>query len=247
MRKYLLLVLLVSIGFGQDVLILKMGARYEGEFLGEKSNKVHFKANNFSNIFKTSIKYIKELNQNGKLLIENGEWLVDSQDYLLKLSTNLGASSKEHFKERGISKLKTTNKNFGSGSIIKANDNQIRFVTKPNSLQQMLYRGLLVSYSEKEYLIDIKSIEEITHDTGKLGKLLRTISNLSIPGTYCFTFLVNIWSDPAAAHIEALIMTMIPVAVRGLLKYPQDKMNTIRMSNWDETKKKVYLEKLFSK
>ena len=124
------------------------------------------------------------------------------------------ASSEKHFKERGISKLKTTNKNFGSGSIIKANDNQIRFVTKPNSLQQILYRGLLLSYSGKEYLIDIKSIEEITHNPENYGKLLRTTSNLFIPGTYCFTLLVNIWSE--TAHIEALIMTMIPVVVRGL-------------------------------
>ena len=204
MRKYLLVILFISVGLGQDVMILKMGARYEGEFLRKKSNKVHFKANNFSNLIKKSIKDIKELNQNGKLLIKNGEWLVDSQDYLLKLSTNLGASSNEHFKECGILKLKTTNKNYGSGSIIKANDNQIRFVV----------RRYLFSYSEKEYLIDIKSIEEITHNPENYGKLLRTTSNLFIPGTYCFTLLVNIWSE--TAHIEALIMTMIPVVVRGL-------------------------------
>jgi len=40
---------------------------------------------------------------------------------------------------------------------------------------------------------------------------------------------------------------MIPVVFRGLLGFTQRKMKTIRMSNWDETKKKVYFEKLFSK
>ena len=42
-------------------------------------------------------------------------------------------------------------------------------------------------------------------------------------------------------------MTMIPLAAKGLLSFAQDKKNTIKMSNWDETKKKVYLEKLLSK
>ena len=33
---------------------------------------------------------------------------------------NITASSEEHFKERSISKLKTTNENYGRGSIVKA-------------------------------------------------------------------------------------------------------------------------------
>tara|TARA_B100001248_G_scaffold125199_1_gene93942 strand:+ start:650 stop:1246 length:597 start_codon:yes stop_codon:yes gene_type:complete len=147
---------------------------------------------------------------------------------------NITASSEEHFKERDISKLKTTNENYGKGSITKANDYQIRFITKPK-----LFHGGGV------YLIDIESIEEITLVPENYGKLLKIISNLSIPGTYCFTLLVNIWSD--TAHIEALIMTMIPVAVKGLLKFTQDKRNTIKMSNWDEAVKIVYFEDLLSK
>ena len=147
---------------------------------------------------------------------------------------NITASSEEHFKERSISKLKTTNENYGRGSIVKANDYQIRFIAKP----KLFHRG-------GAYLIDIESIEEITLVPENYGKLLKIISNLSIPGTYCFTLLVNIWSD--TAHIEALIMTMIPVAVKGLLKLTQDKKNTIKMSNWDETMKIVYFEDLLSK
>ena len=144
------------------------------------------------------------------------------------------ASSEEYFKERSISKLKTTNENYGKGSIIKANDYQIRFISKP----KLFHRG-------GAYLIDIESIEEITLVPENYGKFLKIISNLSIPGTYCFTLLVNIWSD--TAHIEALIMTMITVAVKGLLKFTQDKRNTIKMSNWDEAVKIVYFEDLLSK
>jgi len=144
------------------------------------------------------------------------------------------ASSEEYFKERSISKLKTTNENYGKGSITKANDYQIRFITKPK-----LFHGGGV------YLVDIESIEEITLVPENYGKFLKIISNLSIPGTYCFTLLVNIWSD--TAHIEALIVTMIPVAVKGLLKFTQDKRNTIKMSNWDEAVKIVYFEDLLSK
>ena len=147
---------------------------------------------------------------------------------------NITASSEEHYKERSISKLKTTNENYGRGSIIKANDYQIRFIAKP----KLFHRG-------GAYLIDIESIEEITLVPENYGKFLKIISNLSIPGTYCFTLLVNIWSD--TAHIEALIMTMIPVAVKGLLKFTQDKRNTIKMSNWDEAVKIVYFEDLLSK
>ena len=149
-------------------------------------------------------------------------------------SYNITAPSEEHFNERSISKLKTTNENYGRGSIVKANDYQIRFITKP----KLFHRG-------GAYLIDIESIEEITLVPENYGKFLKIISNLSIPGTYCFTFLVNIWSD--TAHIEALIMTMVPVAVKGLLKFTQDKKNTIKMSNWDEAVKIVYFEDLLSK
>ena len=147
---------------------------------------------------------------------------------------NITASSEEHFKEHSISKLKTTNENYGRGSIVKANDYQIRFIAKP----KLFHRG-------GAYLIDIGSIEEITLVPENYGKLLKIISNLSIPGTYCFTLLVNIWSD--TAPIEALVMTMIPVAVKGLLKFTQDKKNTIKMSNWDEAMKIVYFEDLLSK
>ena len=147
---------------------------------------------------------------------------------------NITASSEEYFKERGISKLKTTNENYGKGSIIKANDYQIRFIAKPKLFHR---RGA--------YLIDIESIEEITLVPENYGKFLKIITNLSIPGTYCFSFLVNIWSD--TAHMEALIMTMIPVAVRGILKFTQDKKNTIKMSNWDEAMKIDYFEDLLLK
>jgi len=147
---------------------------------------------------------------------------------------NITASSEEHFKERSISKLNTTNENYGRGSIVKANDYQIRFIAKP----KLFHRG-------GAYLIDIESIEEITLVPENYGKLLKIISNLSIPGTYCFTLLVNIWSE--TAHIQALVMTMIPVAVKGLLKFTQDKKNTINMSNWDEAVKIVYFEDLLSK
>ena len=147
---------------------------------------------------------------------------------------NITASSEEYFKERGISKLKTTNENYGKGSIIKANDYQIRFIAKP----KLFRRG-------GAHLIDIESIEEITLVPENYGKFLKIISNLSIPGTYCFTLLLNIWSE--SAHIEALVITMIPLAARGLLIITQGKKNTIKMSNWDEAMKISYFEDLFSK
>ena len=147
---------------------------------------------------------------------------------------NITSSSEEHFKERGISKLKTTNENYGKGSIIKANDYQIRFIAKP----KLFHRG-------GAYLIDIESIEEITLVPENNGKFLKILSNLSIPGTYCFTLFINIWSE--TAHIEALVMTMIPLAAKGLLSFAQGKKNTIKMSNWDETMKIVYFEDLLTK
>ena len=147
---------------------------------------------------------------------------------------NITASSEEYFKERSISKLKTTNENYGKGSIVKANDYQIRFIAKP----KLFHIG-------GTYLIDIESIEEITLVPENYGKLLKIISNLSIPGTYCFTLLVNIWSE--TAHIQALVITMIPLAAKGLLSFAQGKKNTINMSHWDEAAKIVYFEDLLSK
>ena len=78
---------------------------------------------------------------------------------------NITASSEEHFKERSISKLKTTNENYGRGSIVKANDYQIRFIAKP----KLFYRG-------GAYLIDIESIEEITLVPENYGKFLKILS-----------------------------------------------------------------------
>ena len=75
---------------------------------------------------------------------------------------NITASSEEYFKERGISKLKTTNENYGKGSIIKANDYQIRFIAKP----KLFHRA-------GAYLIDIESIEEITLVPENYGKFLK--------------------------------------------------------------------------
>ena len=193
-----------------------------------------------------SISKINQMNKHLTLLLSIGlaweqpkpeKFVKGSRGYINQQNIdnyNITASSEEYFKERGISKLKTTNENYGKGSIIKANDYQIRFIAKPK-----LFR------LGGAYLIDIESIEEITLVPENYGKFLKILSNLSIPGTYCFTLLINIWSE--TAHIEALVITMIPLAAKGLLSFAQDKKNTIKMSNWDETMKIVYFEDLLSK
>jgi len=76
MRKYLLVILFLSIGFGQDVLTLKKGAIYEGKFLGVKSGKVHFQPTNVSVFKPRRLNEIRELTQNGQTLIENGKLYV---------------------------------------------------------------------------------------------------------------------------------------------------------------------------
>mgnify|MGYP001191019351 CR=1 FL=1 len=84
MRKYLLVILFLSIGFGQDVLTLKKGASYEGEFLGIKSGKVHFQPTNTSELSPRRFNEIRELTQNGQTLIQNGKWLVDKDALSIK-------------------------------------------------------------------------------------------------------------------------------------------------------------------
>ena len=42
MKNYMPILFLISVCFGQDKLILKKGAVYEGKFLGLESNKIHF-------------------------------------------------------------------------------------------------------------------------------------------------------------------------------------------------------------
>jgi len=82
MRKYIFLILFVSIGLGQesqetDLLILKKGAKYEGEFLYAKSGKIHFKPNNVNNFSPRGLNDIKELKHNGNVIIKNGKWIVE--------------------------------------------------------------------------------------------------------------------------------------------------------------------------
>ena len=228
---YLMLINLIGQeNSNNDLLIIDRGPRYLGKYIGEEGGKIKFQPNGNSSYIPRKVKEIKVLNVNGTLVIQDGEWIDDSFEEIRKNT----AYSEEHFKERSISKLKTTNENYGRGSIVKANDYQIRFIAKP----KLFHRG-------GAYLIDIESIEEITLVPESYGKLLKIISNLSIPGTYCSFILFNFWSE--SVFKEALVLTMIPVAIRGLLGFTQRKMKTIRMSNWDVTKKKVYLEKLFPK
>ena len=84
MRKYLLVILFISFGFGQDVLILKKGASYEGEFLGIKSGKIHFQPTNVSVLKPRRLNEIRELTQSGQTLIQNGKWLVDKEALSIK-------------------------------------------------------------------------------------------------------------------------------------------------------------------
>ena len=247
MTKHLTLLLFIGLAWGQenpDTLVLRDGSVFSGKYLGIIFGGIKFKTID-NNIVKPTptVKSIQKLSINGLTIINNGRWVVPKKfvkDYQGNINQqsydnyNITASSEEHFKERSISKLKTTNENYGRGSIVKANDYQIRFITQP----KLFHRG-------GAYLIDIESIEEITLVPESYGKLLKIISNLSIPGTYCSFILFNFWSE--SVFKEALVLTMIPVAIRGLLGFTQRKMKTIRMSNWDVTKKKVYLEKLFPK
>ena len=86
MRKYLLMILFLSTGFGQDVLTLKKGASYEGEFLGVKSGKVHFQPTNVYSFKPRRLKVIRGLTQNGELLIQDGKWTVHLPQSELKIS-----------------------------------------------------------------------------------------------------------------------------------------------------------------
>ena len=86
MRKYLLMILFLSTGFGQDVLTLKKGASYEGEFLGVKSGKVYFQPTNVYSFKPRRLKEIRGLTQNGELLIQDGKWTVHLPQSELKIS-----------------------------------------------------------------------------------------------------------------------------------------------------------------
>ena len=64
MKNYLPILFLISVCFGQDKLILKKGAVYEGKFLGLESNKIHFSVPNNPNFPLKRLNDIKELSQN---------------------------------------------------------------------------------------------------------------------------------------------------------------------------------------
>mgnify|MGYP001269463879 FL=1 len=103
MRKYLLVILFISFGFGQDLLILKKGASYEGEFLGIKSGKIHFQPNNVSVFKPRRLNEIRELTQSGQTLIQNGKWLVDKEALSIKSKekdSSVGLSSKDEAKRQ---------------------------------------------------------------------------------------------------------------------------------------------------
>ena len=100
MTKHLTLLLFIGLTWGQDTTSLSpiddrgsdklvqsfrsdLGkfytVTYNGKYLGEKNNKVHFKPINDTPIKLLQLKEIKELKQDNKVLIKSGKWKVEPE------------------------------------------------------------------------------------------------------------------------------------------------------------------------
>ena len=83
MRKYFFSIILVSISLGQDdtgndLLILKAGAKYTGKYVGKEGDKVIFKPNDVSSFRPRKLNEIDLLNVDGIPIIHNGNWVDNS-------------------------------------------------------------------------------------------------------------------------------------------------------------------------
>ena len=82
MKRPVLILFLFSIIFPQDELILEKGARYQGVIILVNEHKVHFKANNVAYLNPVRVSEIKKLTSEKKLLIQDGKWKIDVQQYI---------------------------------------------------------------------------------------------------------------------------------------------------------------------
>ena len=80
----LFLILFITNVLGQDILTLKKGAIYKGEFVGVNSGKVHFFPTSVSNFKPLPLNKIKELTQSDRMLIQDGRWMVDLSEFIIK-------------------------------------------------------------------------------------------------------------------------------------------------------------------
>ena len=79
MRKYLILVLLVSIGFGQDVLTTKEGIEYKGKMIEAGHYEVKFKGEGMPNPQNVKTEIIQSLIlSDGTEIVKNGFLIKDS-------------------------------------------------------------------------------------------------------------------------------------------------------------------------
>ena len=74
MKKYLPLFLLLTISFGQDILIMDSGKKYRGELVEKTGSIIRFKSEGASNSQIFQIKKIKSLTlENGETAVVDGE------------------------------------------------------------------------------------------------------------------------------------------------------------------------------
>lgn len=74
MKKYLSLFLLLTVSFGQDILIMDSGKEYRGELVEKTGSIIRFKSEGASNTQIFQIKKIKSLTlENGETAVVDGE------------------------------------------------------------------------------------------------------------------------------------------------------------------------------
>ena len=130
MKRPALILFLFSIIFSQDELILEKGARYQGVIILVNEHKVHFKANNVAYLDPFRVDKIKKLTTEKQLLIQDGKWKIDVQQYI-NLSENTNPKLEVKVTNLMI-EIETYDGNIFLGNIISENEYDLLLKTKDN-------------------------------------------------------------------------------------------------------------------
>ena len=130
MKRPILILFLFSIIFPQDELILEKGARYQGVIILVNEHKVHFKANNVAYLDPVRVSEIKKLTSEKKLLIQDGKWKIDVQQYI-DLSKNTNPKVEDNVTNL-MSEIETYDGNIFLGIIIDENEYDLLLKTRDN-------------------------------------------------------------------------------------------------------------------
>ena len=152
MKKYLSLFLLLTVSFGQDILIMDSGKEYRGELVEKTGSIIRFKSEGASNTQIFQIKKIKSLTlENGETAVVDGE-LIGFNSWFKEINFSLSSLGGTLIGLSGIILYSNNQRTIGDDMTLDEIED-FSDKTKSNtdlSYIMLLIGGLLIAFDNTE-------------------------------------------------------------------------------------------------